>query len=273
MHAEPKARVSVPPLDPQRYAPSPQRPLRAKARRMAHHMDIQPHQHDWGQLVFSLEGAVRVHAEAPGLTQAFVLPPSRAVWIPAGLRHAVTALSEAELRTLYVHASAAAALARDEPAAWARCRVMEVSPLTRELVRELAQDRPGREAVLNPLLIDELRRAAPLALGLALPQDKRLRRLCDAWLDDPRQQLGLAQAAREVGASERTLARLFREQLGCSWRQWREQALLAQALRLASSGLPMAAVAEQLGYAGPSAFSAMVRRAVGQAPRAFFAQG
>lgn len=267
-----RSRQTLPPLDPLRHAPSRERPLRAKARRMAHDMDIQPHEHDWGQLVFSLEGAVRVHAERQGRTQAFVVPPTRAVWIPPGVRHAVTALSEAELRTLYVHESSAAELARDEPAPWAVCRVFEVSPLARELVRELALDQPAREPVLAPLLLDELRRAAPLALGLTLPQDKRLRRLCEDLLADPRQHASLGSAAREVGASERQLARLFRQELGCSWRHWREQALLAEALRLAAAGRSMAAIADALGYASASAFSAMVRRSVGTAPRAFFAR-
>ena len=266
--ATPRSRTSLPPLDPLRYAPTLARPLRAKARRMAHDMDIQPHRHDWGQLVFSLEGAVRVQAEGGGVAQAFIVPPSRAVWIPAGVVHAVMAISEAELRTLYVHASAA-------PAGWSACRVFEVSPLLRELVRELAAGdaawEPQRSALLAPLLLDELRRAAPLALGLTLPQDKRLRRLCEALLAAPQQHAQLADWAREVGASERTLARLFRQELGTSYRQWREQALLAQALQLASRGRPMGLIAAELGYASASAFSAMVRRSVGASPRLFFA--
>ncbi len=268
MNHQRRIRHSLPPLDPGRYAPSSQRPLRAKARRMAHDMDIQPHRHDWGQLVFSLEGAVRVQAQDAGSTQAFIVPPSRAVWIPAGVEHAVMAISEAELRTLYVHAELA-------PADWLACRVFEVSALLRELVRELAATdahwEPAREALLAPLLIDELRRAAPLALGLTLPRDKRLRRLCDALLAAPQQQAQLADWAHRVGASERTLARLFRDELGCSFRQWREQALLAQALQLAASGMPMGLIAAELGYANASAFSAMVRRSVGASPREFFA--
>jgi AraC-like DNA-binding protein len=267
-----RSRTSLPPLDPLRYAPSPERPLRAKARRMAHDMDIQPHQHDWGQLVFSLEGAVRVLAESGATAQTFIVPPSRAVWIPAGVVHAVMAISEAELRTLYVHASMAPA---DGAGSWSACRVFEVSPLLRELVRELALGdkawEPARDALLAPLLLDELRRAAPLSLGLTLPQDKRLRRLCEALLAAPQQHALLADWAREVGASERTLSRLFRQELGTSYRQWREQALLAQALQLASRGRPMALIAAELGYATPSAFSAMVRRSVGASPRSFFA--
>ncbi len=264
-------RTSLPPLDPQRYAPTLERPLRAKARRMAHDMDIQPHEHDWGQLVFSLEGAVRVQAEDGERAQAFIVPPSRAVWIPAGVRHAVMAISEAELRTLYVHASAMPAA----PGDWSHCRVLDASPLLREIVRELAASEPhwepARTALLTPLLLDELRRAPTLHLGLTLPRDKRLRRLCEALLAAPQQHALLADWARTVGASERTLARLFREELGTSYRQWREQALLAQALQLAARGRPMGLIAFDLGYASASAFSAMVRRSVGSSPRRFFA--
>jgi AraC-like DNA-binding protein len=179
-------------------------------------------------------------------------------------------LSEAELRTLYVHDSASTALGQDDGPGWQRCRVMEVSPLLRELVRELAQDEPSREPLLVPLLIDELRRARPLALGLSLPTDKRLRKLCEALLTAPQQHARLADWAQAVGASERTLARLFESELGTSYRLWREQALLQQALQLAERGKPMAWIATELGYASASAFSAMVRRSVGQSPSAFF---
>ncbi|MFY8018524.1 MAG: helix-turn-helix domain-containing protein, partial [Inhella sp.] len=58
--------------------------------------------------------------------------------------------------------------------------------------------------------------------------------------------------------------------LGTSYRLWREQALLQQALQLAERGKPMAWIATELGYASASAFSAMVRRSVGQSPSAFF---
>jgi len=42
-------------------------------------------------------------------------------------------------------------------------------------------------------------------------------------------------------------------------------------VRLAAQGRPMGLIAAELGYASPSAFSAMVRRAVGQPPSRFFA--
>lgn len=269
-------RRRIAPLDPTIHAPSRQRPLRVKVRLMAHDMDIQPHHHDWGQLVFSMAGAVRVEAQQGEQAFAFIVPPSRAVWIPAGIEHAVRAIEQADLRTAYVHACAGL----DEDPAWLDCRVLDVNPLLRELVRELAvigdrRDKRGgldpREALLVPLIVAELRRAAPVPLGLALPRDKRLRKLCEALLADPQQDAELGEWAHEVGASERTLARLFRQELGTSYRLWRQQLLMAQALSLAARKLPLAQIAAELGYASPSAFSAMVKRTVGQTPREFFA--
>ncbi|MDT8999235.1 helix-turn-helix transcriptional regulator [Paucibacter sp. APW11] len=281
-------RQTFPPADPARYAPSAERPVRGKSRLMEHQMDIQPHQHDWGQLVFSLAGAVRVSAAGPHSDYSYIVPPSRAVWIPPGTVHAVTAIERAELRTLYLHETAAQALrtaqaeageARPDP--WDGCRVLEVSPLLRELVQQIAADLEQallapqgldavREQHLAALIIDELRRARGLRLGLDLPRDKRLRKLCEAMLAAPQRHADLDGWAGEVGASARTLSRLFREELGTSYSQWRQQLLLNQALALAARKQPMNLIAAELGYASASAFSAMVTRAVGMPPSRFF---
>jgi AraC-like DNA-binding protein len=256
--------------------------MRAKARSMAGHMHIQPHSHRWGQLVFSSSGAVRVHTQGQAEGQAegqgrasghaFTLPPGRAVWIPPGVVHAVSAIEQAELRTVYIHAPLLP---------WGHCRVMEVTPLLQALVVALvagadALPAPGpdaeRERGLTALVRDELLRAHPLPLGLALPQEPRLRRLCEALLDDPLRHPDLAGWAREAGASERTLSRLFRAELGTGFREWRQQLLLAHGLTLAARGKPMGVIAAELGYSSASAFSAMVTRAVGMPPKRFFAQ-
>jgi AraC-like DNA-binding protein len=107
-------------------------------------------------------------------------------------------------------------------------------------------------------------------LGVDLPADKRLRALCEAVLDDPTRHATLEGWARDTGASARTVARLFRQQLGTTFVQWRHQVLLARALAMAARKLPMATIAAELGYASPSAFSAMVRRSVGTPPSRFF---
>ena len=274
-----RSRTSVPPLDPMRYAPTAARPLRGKARQMAHHMDIQPHWHSWAQLVFSMSGAVRVSAQGDGSDSSYLVPPSRAVWIPTGVIHAVTAVEQADLRTVYLHESAVQQLAASGD--WSRCRVLDVTPLLRELVVQLATAPDGesvdppdraRERGINALILDELRRARSLQLGLPLPREGRLRRVCEAMLDEPLRHADIEGWAAEAATSARTLSRWFTEELGTSYGQWRQQLLLAKALAMAARKLPMQLIAAELGYASPSAFSAMVTRAVGMPPSRFFAE-
>ncbi len=261
------------PLDPLRYAPTAQRPVRAKVRSLNAHERVVPHSHPWAQLVFSTTGVCRISAQR----HSYIVPPSRAVWLPPHVEHAVTVVEPAEIRTLYLlesHSGAGpAALAQAMPtqADWSRCRVLEVSPLLRELVLQLAAE-PGdhgageREALLARLVADELTLAQPVALGVELPADKRLRALCEAVIDDPLRHPQLAGWASEAGASVRTVARLFRSELRTSFGAWRQQVLLARALSLAAQRRPMAHIAAELGYASASAFSAMVRRSVGLPP-------
>src|SRR5690606_33269792 len=105
-------------------------------------------------------------------------------------------------------------------------------------------------------------RAEVMRLGIVLPRDKRLQHLCEAVLDDPTRHASLEQWALDTGASLRTVARLFRNELGCTFTQWRQQVVLAHAVALAARQMPIAHIAAELDYT-PSAFSAMVRRSVG----------
>lgn len=260
------------PLDPALYAPTPGRPVRAKVRTLDVDAQVVPHSHAWAQVVFSTTGVCRVTAEH----HSYIVPPSRAVWVPGGVEHAVTVVERAELRTLYlreaVPGAGPPALEGTAPGDWSCCRVLEVSALLREGVLQLAAtpgDAPAtaRERHLAALVSDEIARARPVALGVVLPADKRLRALCDAVIDDPVRHASLEGWAAEAGASPRTVARLFRHELDTSFGQWRQQVLLAKALSLAAQRRPMNHIATELGYASASAFSAMVRRSVGLSPR------
>ena len=282
MTFEPR-RAAIGPLTPALFMPTARRTVRAKHQRLSADTRVVPHSHPWGQVALSATGVVRVTSP----DASYIVPPSRAVWIPPGVEHAVTVIEEVELLTLYLHQggrrcgperSAAAS------AGWRQCRVLEVSPLLLALALELdarpdgdgaALSREGlaRESRIAGLLLDELRRAAPVRLGVDLPQDKRLRRLCAAVIDDPSRHATLAAWAADSGASARTMTRLFRSELGTSFVQWRQQVLLARAVPLAARNVPMASIAAELGYASPSAFAAMVRRSVGATPSRFLRAG
>jgi AraC-like DNA-binding protein len=212
-------------------------------------------------------------AQKPQGEVTYIVPPSRAVWIAPGALHNIYMPERAELRTLYIDASVI-------PPEWHSCRVIMVSPLLRELIHAL--DHPtqpvhaAREASLTTLVCDEIAHADIQSLGVPLPPamggDKRLRGLCEAVLRAPAARTNLADWAADVGASERTMARLFRDELGTSYQQWRQQAVLAHALPMLARGLPVSQVAAASGYASDSAFSAMFKAAMGQPPSQFVGQ-
>ncbi|MBE7939959.1 MULTISPECIES: helix-turn-helix transcriptional regulator [Ramlibacter] len=269
-----RASKNTPLGDADAFRPSRARPVRIRARNMPADTHLEPHRHAWSQLAYCATGIVQVSTErqAEGGEQvSYIVPPSRAVWIAPGARHAIHVLEDAQLRTLYIHPDAT-------PSGWHGCRMLVVSALLRELVQAL--DAPGlprvREQHLSALVLDEVAQADVQALGVPLPHaeasDKRLRALCEAVLRDPSVRGTLASAAAAAGASERTMARLFREQLGTSYQRWRQQAALAHALPLLARGLPVSEVAAASGYASDSAFTAMFKSAMGQPPSHFQGQ-
>lgn len=265
-----KRRLSVPPIDPQVYAPTATHPLRAKLRHLAADTQVEPHSHPWAQIAMSSKGVIRMTAG----DSTYLVPPQRALWIPPGVEHVVTVVEDADLRTLYLHQDSehhGPLRTDDSDGAWRQCRVLEASSLLQELVAHLPLE-PGngppteRERCLGHLVQDELAHARPVRLGVDLPSDKRLRALCDSVLEDPARWVTLEDAAHHVGASARTIARLFRAELDTTFVQWRQQVLLARALSMAARKLPMSTIATELGYASASAFSAMVKRSVGMSP-------
>ena len=262
----------VPVSDLSAFVPDAEHPVRVKSRRLRADTRIQPHSHPWAQVAFSSAGVLRVTAA----DHTYLVPPSRAVWVPPDVEHVVAVVEDAELRTLYLAQPKGAVGPRPlcpdgSGSGWQRCRVLEVSSLLRELAQQLEAASADRERCIAALVQDELCRARQVPLGVGLPADKRLRALCEAVLDDPARHATLDGWASEAGASVRTVSRLFRHELGTTFAEWRQQVLLAKALAMAARKRPMSHIANELGYASASAFTAMVRRSVGMPPSRFFA--
>jgi len=90
-----------------------------------------------------------------------------------------------------------------------------------------------------------------------------------AIIDNPADSRELADWAKKVGASKRTLVRLFPEQTGMTFREWRQQRRLLHALELLATGESVTNIALELGYENTSAFIAMFRRCLGTTPRRY----
>jgi AraC-like DNA-binding protein len=236
----------------------------AYARDFADGHAIARDRHPRGQLVYGVTGVITV--TTPHGT--WVVPPQRAVWVPPDTDHASRMYGAVAMRTLYVERGAARAMPE-------RCCVVAVSPLLRELILEATRlradyDEHGRDGRLMRLVLDELAASPAEPLHLPQPRDKRLRRLCNALLAVPGDASSLQDWAHRVGASPRTLARAFARETGMGFATWRQQARLAAALQRLGAGAAVTAVALDCGYASPSAFTAMFRRALGTCPSDYF---
>ena len=225
--------------------------------------EIVPHHHARAQLIHATAGTMRV-STADGV---WVVPPQRALWMPAGVTHSIVMLSDTTMRTLYVRGDAAAAM----PTV---CRVLSVSPLLRELIVRATElpldyDEHGPAGHVVALIIAELRGLQSLPLQLPMPSDPRLRALCQALLYAPGDQRTLDEWAATLNASARTLARHFQSETGLSFGAWRQQARVLEAMGRLGNGAPVTQVALDLGYDSVSAFSAMFRRAAGASPSAY----
>ncbi len=238
-------------------------PVTAKARNYRSG-ETPAHSHPRAQLIYAGSGVMRVETEVG----CWVVPPVRGVWIPAHTMHRVIMLGPVQMRTLYIRPDAAPGLPED-------CCLLEVSPLLRALIfalldEPLAYDRAGRAGQIAALVLSEMRFLKIPALHLPMPGEARLQRLCAELVANPDSHETLETLAAQQATSSRTLARQFQRETGMSFRQWRQQARLVEALGHLANGVPVALVAEKLGYRSASAFTAMFRRTLGIEPRRYF---
>jgi AraC-like DNA-binding protein len=223
------------------------------------------HCHQRSQLSYSAFGTISVITE----TSSFMLPPHRAIWIPAGMMHEVHCSAAVSTYTLYIDP----ALDRQPQ----ECRVFEVSELVRALIFEVGHfpvgyDLAGREGRLAQLLLDEIERMPSTPSEIVMPRDRRLLRVCHALIDDPSDQRDIDDWACVAGMGRRTFTRLFKDQTGAGFATWRQQVRLMAALQRLALGQPITTVAFEVGYESPSAFTAMFHRAFGVVPSAYLAK-
>ena len=222
------------------------------------------HQHLRGQIFCIENGLVHVRT-AQG---SWLLPPHRAGWVPPGMLHMASISGVMSGWNVLVAPEVARTLPRQP------C-VVGVSELLRALVRR-AVAWSGQEALtpaqrrLTAVLLDELRAAPREPLHLPMPTDRRLLRIAEAVLRAPGDARTLDAWAVWAGLSPRSLSRLCQAELGMSFARWRQQAGLVHALESLARGESVASVSDALGYATPSNFIAMFRRAFGESPARYF---
>jgi AraC-like DNA-binding protein/mannose-6-phosphate isomerase-like protein (cupin superfamily) len=227
---------------------------------------IASHAHDWHQLIYASEGVMWVHT-AQG---DWVVPPNRAVWVPAGVNHGIEMTGRVLVQTIYLAPDISDELPR-------QCCAVNVSPLLRELIvhtvtlGNLDQSIPSRARLIG-FLMDQLSVLPAIPLQLPFPTDGRAKRAAEWLRAHPNDPGVIKSLARRMATSARTLERLFQKETGMTFGKWRQQLRLLQAMQLLAAGRPVTAVALEVGYDSPSAFIAMFKRTLGTTPLRYFAR-
>jgi AraC-like DNA-binding protein/quercetin dioxygenase-like cupin family protein len=218
------------------------------------------HTHPWAQLVYAVSGTMRVATP----DAAWLTPPTRAIWVPAGVAHEIEMRGAVAMRTLYLAPPGAAPRL-------SACRAIEVQPLLRELILHIIRigaleaGNPAHERI-EALLLDLLAAAETAPLELRLPVDPRAAGFARRLLADPAAEASLDDMARGSGASLRTLQRLFQAETGLSLQTWRGRVRMQQAVVSLSAGAPVTEAALDAGYQSASAFIAAFKKIFGVTP-------
>lgn len=225
---------------------------------------VPAHHHDWHQLIYATTGVMTTHT--PDGT--WIVPTSRAVWVPARVEHAIEMSGSVAMRTLYVSPRLRASLP-------AKCQVAGLSPLLRELILHvvalggLHRHKPAERRLMD-VLLDQLHQLPADELHLPQPREPRARRIAEWLIEQPGDRRSTAELARAAAWSKRTLERTFKNATGMSFGRWRQQLRLIHALRLLAADQPVTNVALDVGYDSLSAFVFAFRKAFGVTPGRYY---
>jgi len=221
---------------------------------------IPEHSHPEDQLLFASRGVMTVRTQ-DGI---WVVPPLRAVWIPANTPHSVAISGHVSMRTLYL-------LPKLRGLVSSKCLVLDVSPLLRELILHACtfgrlRRRCAPEQRIIEIVIDQLKAVERVPLQLPYPRDARAMRVVNALASDPSDHRTLEELCEAVGAGKRTVQRTFLQETGLTFGKWRQQLRLLHGLQLLAQGDKVSSAALGAGYSSTSAFILAFRKQLAATP-------
>ncbi|MEC6796883.1 helix-turn-helix transcriptional regulator [Photobacterium sp. S4TG1] len=223
------------------------------------------HRHDKDQLLFSHHGCMVITLAGVKC----VLPPMRAAWIPAGMLHNAQMTNVTQYRSLYFDPVLQPQLSRD-------MKIIDINPLMAILLERMSMwafDKPNKEQLNSVnLLIEELNIATESHFNLPLPDDVRLAK----WLEEINNPNFIAPTLADlsllVGASQKTITRIFSKETGMPYQSWRQQWRLLAAIELLSQHQRISDISYRLDFANDSAFISFFRQKTGFTPLNFMTE-
>jgi AraC-like DNA-binding protein len=240
------------------------RPIVALANDFPDGHHIPYHMHSRTQLLYASSGVMSIQTEE-GI---WVVPPMRGLWLPSFTEHQISVSGHLSMRTLYIKPDVISNLP-------SKCSVVSIPPLLRELILyavtlpRLYPLNSPEERVMT-VILDQIQSLSVTPLDLPIPKDTRLNKIFQALSVNPSDNRTLEEWGRTVGSTSRTLSRLFRSDTGMSFRQWRQQIRILEALKYLGRNEPVTTIALELGYDSPSAFISMFKKALGKTPGQYF---
>ena len=239
------------------------RPVIAIAHDYPASFELAEHEHRRCQFLYAATGVMAVNTP----DGAWVAPPERAVWIPAGTPHSSRMVGAVRTRSVLINPG-------ECPNRGNTCQIVGVSPLLHQLLKAAAEippeyDEEGRDGLVMKLLLAEIDQARPIPLAVPFPSNPALAQRCHAFLDAPDATATIDGWADALAMNRRNFTRIFRRETGMSFAQWRQQACLSVALRKLVAGTSVTTVALDLGYDSPQNFSTMFKRVLGVSPNQY----
>lgn len=235
-------------------------PIMPVRRDMEPMVQVARHSHSWGQLVYASSGVMQVIAD----DGRYIVPPGQALWLPSDVEHQVSCRYGASFRNLHIDSSLCDVLGT-------KVYAFNVEPLLRELILAMCEwpfdyELTNERQRLFEVLLDLLKAAPNTGLFMPSIDDKRLSPIVEAMSENPCDKKTLEQWANQVGASSRTLNRLFNHYFGFGFSQWKQKFRIIQSLDLLSDGHTTQAIASILGYESSSAFIYAFKKQMGCSP-------
>jgi AraC-like DNA-binding protein len=219
------------------------------------------HSHTRAQFLYAASGTMKLTLDLG----YWVIPPKRAVWLPAGYRHQTSTIGPLEMRTLYIREDACPPGSSTVP------RMLRVSPLLHELILRIVEmpieyDEGGQDAHIVTALLGEIDWTPIDPVNLPALQDERLKRIEQMLLTKPGNKSTLEEWAHRLAVSPRTLTRLLQRETGLSFQVWRDRVRAFAAIPMLANEQPLAEIADALGYETAWSFTAMFKRVTGKTP-------
>ncbi|RXJ72089.1 AraC family transcriptional regulator [Veronia nyctiphanis] len=224
------------------------------------------YQHKKAQVLYVVDGFISIFVG----NVEHIVPPRRAIWIPPGVKHTTRTSEGTSYRSLFVHQNVSSLFPKT-------IKIVDTNSLMRELIERMVLwnwDKPIRQQQpMFTVLCDEMNMLESESLSLVYPEDRRLIDWLYALQEGEMKPQPLKEMARDIGASSKTISRIFTRETGMAYQYWRQRWRLHEAICLLSNGSPVTDVAKSLDFSSVSAFISFFRKIAGDTPGRYLVSG